>query len=203
MVFQRNALNTNINRTRLNIPSSEVLLTSVDIHHAAADAICAEIETWVALKTPLGDKLREFRYYHADLATAQPAGYQFSEFRVDQRTRKSKSSYPTGYASKAALHLSDLGGSVESFRRGYPRLSAFIDSDRDFMMFRRFGRLQARILLHKQDELIDLEQQLEQIDSEEQTEYYLSCRRQDLNTKRHSLIQEAEVKLNEYSTVDP
>lgn len=71
------------------------------------------------------------------------------------------------------------------------------------MMFRRFGRLQARILLHKQDELIDLEQQLEQIDSEEQTEYYLSCRRQDLNTKRHALIHEAEVKLNEYSTVDP
>ncbi|KAL2281755.1 hypothetical protein FJTKL_11430 [Diaporthe vaccinii] len=67
------------------------------------------------------------------------------------------------------------------------------------MMFRRFGRLQARILLHKQDELIDLEQQLEQIDSEEQTEYYLSCRRQDLNTKRHALIQEAEVKLNEYN----
>ncbi|RDW91668.1 hypothetical protein BP5796_02833 [Coleophoma crateriformis] len=48
--------------------------------------------------------------------------------------------------------------------KGYPRLAAFLDSDENFMLYRRFGYLQARILLYKQDELRSLEQELDHLD---------------------------------------
>ncbi|KAI0387560.1 hypothetical protein F5Y04DRAFT_286665 [Hypomontagnella monticulosa] len=88
---------------------------------------------------------------------------------------------------------------IESFRKGYPRLSAFIDSDRNFVMFRCFGRLQARVLLHRQDELAEIESRLERIDQEEKTEYFLSCNRQDPSVERRALFKEAENKLIEYN----
>ncbi|KAI1415017.1 hypothetical protein F5Y13DRAFT_197018 [Hypoxylon sp. FL1857] len=88
---------------------------------------------------------------------------------------------------------------IESFRKGYPRLSAFIDSERNFAIFRCFGRLHARLLLHKQDELVEIENRLEQIDLEEQTEYFLACRRQDPSDERRELFGKAEKKLAEYN----
>ena len=88
---------------------------------------------------------------------------------------------------------------METFPRGYPRLAAFINSDRDFVMFRCFGRLHARILLHKQDELCELEQRLEAIDKDEATLYLLSTRRQDTNIERRNILRELEEKLKEYS----
>src|SRR5215469_11608832 len=40
--------------------------------------------------------------------------------------------------------------SVYSCPEGYPRLAAFLDSDENFMVYRRFGYLQSRLLLEKQ-----------------------------------------------------
>jgi len=53
---------------------------------------------------------------------------------------------------------------VEECPTGYPRLAAFLDSDENFMLYRRFGYLQSRILLYKQDELRGLERQLDNLD---------------------------------------
>ncbi|KAG4027176.1 hypothetical protein MFRU_032g00420 [Monilinia fructicola] len=53
---------------------------------------------------------------------------------------------------------------IELYPEGYPQLAAVIDSDEQFMLYRRFGHLQARILLNKQDELRELESQLNHID---------------------------------------
>ncbi|OTA84864.1 hypothetical protein M434DRAFT_36269 [Hypoxylon sp. CO27-5] len=88
---------------------------------------------------------------------------------------------------------------IDSFRRGYPRLSAFVDSDRNFVMFRCFGRLHARILLHRQADLIEMESRLEQIDLEEKTEYFLACSREDPSVERRELFNRAEKKLAEYN----
>lgn len=66
-------------------------------------------------------------------------------------------------------------------------------------MFRRFGRLHARLLLHKQDELVAIESRLEQIDLAEQTEYFLACSRQDPSDERRDLFDKAEKKLADYS----
>ncbi len=89
---------------------------------------------------------------------------------------------------------------VENRRPGYPRLSAFIASDNNFALFRRFGELHARILLHKQDQLVELEQKLQDLDAGEQTPYYLSSRRGDRNPTRTALMAEVEAKLPVYGT---
>lgn len=59
--------------------------------------------------------------------------------------------------------------------------------------------LHARILLHKQDKLIEVENSLEQIDQQENTEYFLATRRGDKNETRRRLLEEAEKELGEYS----
>lgn len=47
--------------------------------------------------------------------------------------------------------------SVEDFREGYPRFTSLISSHDPFFLFRRFGRLRARLLLIKQDKLAVLD----------------------------------------------
>jgi hypothetical protein len=47
---------------------------------------------------------------------------------------------------------------------GYPRLAAFLDSDDNFMIYRRFGYIQSRLLLDKGDELRRLENSLDELD---------------------------------------
>lgn len=49
---------------------------------------------------------------------------------------------------------------------GYPSVATFLDSDENFMLYRRFGYLQARLLLDKQDDLRRLEAKLDKLDKE-------------------------------------
>lgn len=96
---------------------------------------------------------------------------------------------------------------VEECPAGYPRLAAFLDSDPNFMVFRRFGFLHTRVLLNKQDELRVLEKQLDNIDQEDAREKpkLLKCRERDMRQEstdekksRQALLQEIEGKLTEY-----
>ena len=50
---------------------------------------------------------------------------------------------------------------------GYPKLARFLDSDDNFMVYRRFGFLQTRLLLEKQDTLRVLEKRLDRLDESE------------------------------------
>ena len=50
---------------------------------------------------------------------------------------------------------------AHQFEKGYPNLATFTNSDEDFAVYRRFGYLQARLLLDKQDQLRLLEEQLD------------------------------------------
>lgn len=56
---------------------------------------------------------------------------------------------------------------VNAFDKGYPQLAAFVNSDDTFANFRRFGRLSARILLHMQNELNDLEREFDALDKQD------------------------------------
>jgi hypothetical protein len=56
---------------------------------------------------------------------------------------------------------------VKKFPTGHPNFAAFLDSDESLMIYRRYGYLQSRILLEKQDELRLLEEQLDQLDYSE------------------------------------
>lgn len=71
-------------------------------------------------------------------------------------------------------------------------------SDKNFAIFRRFGELHARLLLYKQDELVQLEQRLQDLDTAEQTPYFLSSRRDDTNIDRKALMAEIEARLPAY-----
>ena len=88
---------------------------------------------------------------------------------------------------------------VQKFPRGYPHLAAFADSDESYMLYRRFGYLQSRILLDKQDELRCLEEQLDELDA---SEMYLQAdklfRRGSLGEQRKALLDDIERKFCEY-----
>jgi hypothetical protein len=72
--------------------------------------------------------------------------------------------------------------SVERCEEGYPYLAAFLDSDENFMIYRRFGFIHARLLLQKQDELRMMEEALDRMDQRDkaQNTKTLQCRMEDV-----------------------
>lgn len=56
---------------------------------------------------------------------------------------------------------------MEDHPEGYPRLAAYADSDECFMILRRFGWIHQRLLLHRQDELRELEDTLSDMDKKD------------------------------------
>ena len=72
--------------------------------------------------------------------------------------------------------LNSFFSTVEDFPMGYPRMSCYLDSDEAFMMYRRFGLLHSRLLLYKQDELREMEEDLYTMDKrDEKTEEGQNC----------------------------
>lgn len=76
-----------------------------------------------------------------------------------------------------------------------------MQSDEAFVLCRRFGYLHARVLLHKQDAIIDLERRLQILDDSESNAFFLSSRRMDRNADRQSVLAELESRLLEYGAV--
>ena len=99
---------------------------------------------------------------------------------------------------------------VEDCPEGFPRLAAFLDSDENFMIYRRFGFLHARILLRKQDEIKYVERKLDRMDKEdargdEEARSGLRSRTEDERRElaegrqsRKDLLKEAETLVKEY-----
>lgn len=93
---------------------------------------------------------------------------------------------------------------------GYPRVAAFLDSDDNFMIYRRFGFLYSRVLLQKQDELRELEKTLDEMDQRDLTESDQSRRALQSRAKdqkrraipghqtRQELLTSTEKKLYDY-----
>lgn len=76
-----------------------------------------------------------------------------------------------------------------------------MQSDREFVLFRRFGHLHARILLHKQDAIVYLEQELNELDNNDTNAFFLNSRRADQNEARHNVLAKLEPKLIEYGKI--
>jgi hypothetical protein len=55
---------------------------------------------------------------------------------------------------------------INDYSKGYPNVAAFLDSDDGFTIFRRFGYLQSRLLLNKQEDLRYAEQRLQELETE-------------------------------------
>lgn len=87
---------------------------------------------------------------------------------------------------------------------GYPAFSAWMASSNDFFLLRRFGQLNARVLLIMQDEIVVKEKELEAIDLQCQigSDELGDCSslRYDPNPARRQILLELKTLLKEYST---
>jgi hypothetical protein len=95
--------------------------------------------------------------------------------------------------------------SVHDCPDGYPILGAFLDSDDNFMVYRRFGYLQSRLLLEKQEHLRQLEEELDNLDMEDaQTRSRNLVSMENYDTKkykrRRDLMQRIERQFQGYGT---
>jgi hypothetical protein len=113
--------------------------------------------------------------------------------------------FPTATAQDPAfLILNAL--LVEYYPEGFPRIAAYINSDVDTALFRRFGDLSARCLLYREVELNDLERKLLKLDKEdkakEDTEWRVAHGihhgKGRKNEERKALVEEVESKLKTY-----
>ncbi|KAF2100566.1 hypothetical protein NA57DRAFT_74171 [Rhizodiscina lignyota] len=133
--------------------------------------------------------------------------------------QQQQSAYPahSGYRATELLHIyTDPNGqqwyhvldsaTVVDYPNGYPKLSAFINSDDSFRVYRRFGTLRVRLILHCQAELNALEKKLNEIDKEDAKDEKTAFRIQSISydkddetsTVRERLINEIGQKLKEY-----
>lgn len=96
---------------------------------------------------------------------------------------------------------------IDDHPKGYPQFAAFLDSDANFLICRKFGWLRSRVLLSRQDELNQLERRLLSMDDEDKDEFPLALRsrkiddgRQDIEEEysRKTLLQEIDDKLEKY-----
>ena len=91
---------------------------------------------------------------------------------------------------------------VEEFPRGYPRLAAYVNSDSNTHLYRRFGYARNRLLLYVQDEILYLEERLAELDAAdvEREPYHLNSRRWDeeQSPARKLLIAKLKSKMKEY-----
>ncbi|OCL06508.1 hypothetical protein AOQ84DRAFT_410867, partial [Glonium stellatum] len=94
---------------------------------------------------------------------------------------------------------------VENCPKGYPNLAAFLDSDENFTVYRRFGYLQARLLLDKQDDMRKLEEKLDEMDREDEGIQSKRLITRDLKQQeaesRRELFKAIEEKFCEYAHI--
>ena len=97
--------------------------------------------------------------------------------------------------------------SVDDHPEGYPQLAAFINSDENFTIARKYGYLRTRVLLYRQDELSVLEKKLIALDDDDKEngrQLALRSRKNDEETdkdpvySRKALMQRIDDKLKEY-----
>lgn len=87
-----------------------------------------------------------------------------------------------------------------TYRKGYSQLSSLIGDIPEFQNFRRFRRTRARLMLRKQDLVVQLENKLDHIDNAEQSELFLGSMRKDENEERKHILQELDEALKDYGT---
>jgi hypothetical protein len=87
---------------------------------------------------------------------------------------------------------------VSDFKLGYPNLATFKNSSDSFAIYRRFGYLQSRLLLEKQDILRVLEHRLDQYDQGHVTTSYTRTLSADKLMPRQALLEEIEHAFNSY-----
>ena len=128
-----------------------------------------------------------------------PSNYRKGDGRAKLVQRSKRSQRCTSQRNVNSLTVDDRP-------KGYPQLAAFVNSDENFLIARKYGFLRSRVLLYRQDELSVLEKDLIRLDAddEEKREFALHSRKRDEETdkdplySRKVLIQKIDDKLKEY-----
>ena len=93
---------------------------------------------------------------------------------------------------------------MDEYPVGYGKIAAIEDLDPEFLIYRKFGFLRNYALLHLQDELVEIQEDLERLDRWEFSDgdpKKLVSRRRDRavgDSRRQELITKAHVKLKQY-----
>ena len=86
---------------------------------------------------------------------------------------------------------------------GYRSFSAFVTSDDNLFILRRFSALTARVLLRLQDQLARLEEDLEALEktlrNRDAPDVHNGSFRQETETAREALVSQAQRLLHDYS----
>ncbi|CAG8950111.1 hypothetical protein HYFRA_00008345 [Hymenoscyphus fraxineus] len=98
---------------------------------------------------------------------------------------------------------------LEDHPEGYPRIAAFINSDNDTVLFRRFGNLHSRLLLYKEVELTQLESQLAKLDRDDYSKdetrwrvhHSILGESGSQNAERKALVEKIEPQLLSYDNL--
>ena len=95
---------------------------------------------------------------------------------------------------------------VEDKREGYPRLSAVINSDINFALYREFGYLRNRLLLHKQAKLTKLMGRLDELDDKDaEDDPFILQTIEDCSGRdpgKEELLKEIDKELKDYGKND-
>jgi hypothetical protein len=86
---------------------------------------------------------------------------------------------------------------VEDYPKGYPQFSSLISSHESFFVARRFLSVRARLLLLKQNRVVELESKLHKIDRDEDRPLFLGSCQRDQNTDRAKVIAELDEALED------
>ncbi|KAF1851126.1 uncharacterized protein K460DRAFT_412737 [Cucurbitaria berberidis CBS 394.84] len=101
---------------------------------------------------------------------------------------------PNGHASTQLKPWEEIG---------YRGFSAFLASDNDFLIFRRFGSLNARLLLYLQDEISVLEADLEDLEAkyvvDGAKDIHNGSFRQEALPERTALLATLNIKVRQYN----
>jgi len=102
------------------------------------------------------------------------------------------------------LHEGRHSSRIDDHPDGYPRFAAFVNSDENFLIARRYGLMHTRVMLYRQAELAQLEKELLDLDVEDAEEEDRALKgvkfvgRGDRGEYRAELIDKIDEKLKQY-----
>lgn len=98
--------------------------------------------------------------------------------------------------------------SYERCPDGYPRVASFMDGCESFGIFRRFGQVYSRLLIHRMSDITDMEKELSELDKIDEsgvqgTKWRLKRRYHEdaPNNSKNDLLDKMEKKVINYSTL--
>ncbi|KAI1392596.1 uncharacterized protein F4822DRAFT_425798 [Hypoxylon trugodes] len=153
-----------------------------------------DIETGVVLNNPTHEGILDNDSGETSSSRSR------SEFGACRFIRRIITRFRSSRAESTCDSPEDIFKSMDDYPNGYPRLGAYIATDKNNLIFRRFNYLQARVLLNLQDQLRAYEEELESLDRYSDT-LHSSQASDEASRIRTGLLQKIEDKFKTYVSI--